>query len=265
MSSSVVASGSQPTVVQVAGSDFGSQAALVAVTLTLANATSAVECPICWATSTLLRCASVTSRQLPYALSVTVNGQSSNIVTYNYREIMTAPTFTSIVPTPLTSPTEVWVVALGCSITLLSWLQWLVLLLLLSGRRHLANHWNQLQGQRLRRVGQRVCAVSVRNATAWPARQHWRCVLRPRWQADSGMMRCWMRWTMYCRHAFVQFRVQCRVPAGVGAGYTITVIANNVFGLAFGYIFSYEAPVVTAVTPVSESPRVMLVVSLSVF
>ena len=44
--------------------------------------------------------------------------------------------------------------------------------------------------------------------------------------------------------------VQCRIPAGVGAGYTITVIANNLNGLAFGYLFSYEAPEVDVVTPV---------------
>lgn len=41
------------------------------------------------------------------------------------------------------------------------------------------------------------------------------------------------------------------VPAGIGAGFVFAVTANNVFGQALGYLFSYDAPTIASVSPVS--------------
>jgi hypothetical protein len=61
------------------------------------------SCEVCHLTSRVLRCASPASKDLQYNLSVSVVDLRSNVVPYNYRDIMSSPSFLSV--SPLAGPT----------------------------------------------------------------------------------------------------------------------------------------------------------------
>jgi hypothetical protein len=45
---------------------------------------------------------------------------------------------------------------------------------------------------------------------------------------------------------------QCRLPGGVGGGFVFSVSARGITGIASGFTFSFDNPVVTSISPVRD-------------
>jgi hypothetical protein len=94
----------QQAVVVLEGENFGSESSSVSILLTARSDGSSVPCDLCHLTHTLLRCVAPASRVLQYDVVVTVVGQASAPVVYDYSEIIKPPSFFDV--SPLSGPTE---------------------------------------------------------------------------------------------------------------------------------------------------------------
>jgi hypothetical protein len=92
------------TVAVLEGQNFGSDAGNVSIQLTAQGSGASQPCSLCYLTHTLLRCVAPSSRVIKYDVVVTVAGQASAPVVYDYSEIIKPPAFFDA--SPLSGPTE---------------------------------------------------------------------------------------------------------------------------------------------------------------